>query len=368
MSNPERTDIPSEPKKQDGLLKRLLKMILNNWAWKLTCLVVAVILWAGLIMQDSSLVRSKVFSDVTINVLNEEALMRNGYIVVSGLGAENLSGLRMRVDVPQRVYETVQASNFNVRVDLNRIHGAGRQTLQVLTTNSTTYGTVTDLSIAYIDVEVEEYVTRSRIPVRIATTGQLREGLYATAAAADPIYVAIAGPKSKVDAVARCVVPYDLTEMDYIGTERTALPFRLESRDEEVIPQDQITTSPLNSGVKIETITVEQTFYELVSLPVDIGSLISGQPAEGYHVESISVVPSQVKVAFGEQTDTAAVENLRVVQPIDISGLQTSKSFSASLVRPADAKYMGLTGVQVTVEIEADRNETEGTDKESGEV
>lgn len=357
MSNPENNDRSAEliaetGTGKPGVFRRVLRWLTHNWGIKLGCLAVAIILWAGLIMQDSSLVRTKTFTDVTINVLNEETMLRNGYIVVSGLSPEVLTGLRMRVDVPQRVYDTAQASNYSARVDLSRIRGTGRQTLQVLTTSTSTYGTVVDLSITNIEVEVDEYVTRSRIPVRIATTGTLQEGLYAAAATADPIYVEIAGPRSKVETVARCVVPYDLSEMPYyVGTERTALPFRLENRDEEEVSQELITTSPLNSGVQIDTITVEQTFYKTVSLPVNVDSLLSGTPAEGFHVESVSVEPSQIRVAFSEQTDSTGIGELHPVQPVDIEGLSETKSFSAALVRPADAKYMGLTAVQVTVEI-----------------
>ena len=350
MSNPEKTE--QIPGKKTAFFRRLLAAITHNWGWKLGCLVAAIFLWGGLIMQDSSLMRMKVFNDVTISVMNEDALMRDGYIVVSGLDTEALSGLRMRVDVPQRIYGTVQASSFNARVDLSQIHGTGKQTLKVLTTSSTTYGTVTDLSVDTIEVEVEEYATRSRIPVRVATTGKLRDGIYAAAATADPVYVAVAGPKSQVDNIARCVVSYDLSELAYsVGTERTALPFRLEDRQENEIPTDLITVTPLNTGVRIDTITVEQTFYELVSLPVEISTLLTGNPAEGYEVISIDVDPSQVRVAFGEQTDASAIESVHASAPADISGLTSSRSFSVPLLRPTDAKYIGMTAVTVTVEI-----------------
>lgn len=369
MSIPEKPE-QAPQREKTPVFQHLLAVITHNWGWKLGCLIAAIFLWGGLIMQDGTLMRSKVFNDVTINVINEDVLMRNGYTVVSGLSPENLSGVRMRVDVPQRVYENVQASTYNARVDLSRIQGTGRQTLQVLTTSSSTYGTVLDLTVTSIEVEVEEYVIRSRIPVRVATTGKLHEGLYAAAATPDPIYVAIAGPKSRVDNVARCVVPYDLSTLPYtVGTERTALPFRLEDRLENEIPQDRITVSPLNTGIRIDSITVEQTFYELSSLPVDVDSLLTGTPAEGYEVVSISVDPSQVRVAFSDQADVTSIEALYASTPADISGLTASKSMTVPLLRPTDAKYIGVSSVTVTVEIApAASEEAEATpaDQESG--
>ena len=364
MSNPEKNEQRTSAVK--GFFRTLLSTLTHNWGWKLGCLIAAIFLWSGLIMQDGTLVRSKVFNDVTISVLNEDTLMRNGYTVVSGLDAEALSGLRMRVDVPQRVYETVQAANYNARIDLSRIRGTGKQTVQVLTTSSTTYGTVVDLSVNSIEVEVEEYVTRSRIPVRVSTTGKVQDGWYAAAATADPIYVAIAGPKSLVDSVVRCVVPYDLSELTYsAGTDRIALPFVLEDRQENEIPQDRITVTPLNTSVRIDTITVEQTFYELVTLPVDVESLVSGKPANGYRIVSIDVEPSQVRAAFSDQTDLSAIESIRTSAPADIRGLSETRTFNVGLLRPTDAKYIGVTAVTVTVEIEPETAEEETADEES---
>ena len=354
MSNPEKND-QQKSKPGSSILLHLKRIFLHDWGWKLGCLVAALFLWGALISQDATLSRSKVFTDVTINVLNEDTLLRNGYIVVSGLEPSELSGVRMRVEVPQRMYDTAQASNYNARVDLSRIRGTGKQTLQVLTTNSTTYGSVADLSVPTIEVEVEEYITRSRIPVRIAATGKAPENLYAAAATADPIYVEITGPKSLVDQVVRCVVPYDLSELSHqAGTERTALPFRLEDRQENEVPQELIFVSPLSSGIQIDTITVEQVFYEMVSLPVDMSTLLTGTPAAGYHVESIHLDPSQVRAAFSEQTNLTDLGSIHVSAPVDISGLSESKAFSVPLLRPADAKYLGISAVTVTVEIAAD--------------
>ena len=363
MSTPEKPEQNQEIKKGKAFFQRLLAAVTHNWGWKLGCLLAAIFLWGGLIMQDGTLVRSKVFNDVTISVMNEDAMLRNGYIVVSGLDADALSGVRMRVDVPQRIYESVQAANFNVRVDLSRIRGTGSQTLQVLTTSSTAYGSVQDLSVTSIDVQVEQYVTRSRIPVRVATAGKLPEGLYAAAATADPIYVAIAGPKSLVDNVARCVVPYDLSEMAFsAGTERTALPFRLEDRQEKEIPKNLITVSPLNTGIRIDSITVEQTFFDVVSLPVDIPSLYTGAPADGYEIVSIDVDPSQVRAAFSEHTDLEALESLHAASPADISGITSTRSFTVPLLRPTDAKYMGVSAVTLTLEVERSAQPESGPD------
>ena len=104
-------------------LLRLKMWITHNWPWKLLSLFLAICLWSGLITQDESLTREKVFNDVTINIVNADTLRRNGFIIVSGL--ENLPTVRFRADVPQKVYNIASASNYNYRADCIR-HARGK--------------------------------------------------------------------------------------------------------------------------------------------------------------------------------------------------------------------------------------------------
>ena len=104
---------PSLRKALKGAPQRLWRLIYHNWPWKLLALFLALCLWAGLITQDPTLTRERVFTDVTVSVVGPDTLRRNsGLIVLSGLEDENLTA-RLRVDVPQREYNTVTASNYN---------------------------------------------------------------------------------------------------------------------------------------------------------------------------------------------------------------------------------------------------------------
>lgn len=104
---------PSLRKALKGAPQRLWRLIYHNWPWKLLALFLALCLWAGLITQDPTLTRERVFTDVTVSVVGADTLRRNsGLIVLSGLEDENLTA-RLRVDVPQREYNTVTASNYN---------------------------------------------------------------------------------------------------------------------------------------------------------------------------------------------------------------------------------------------------------------
>ena len=102
-TEPKRNEIGSVRQALRQAPARFLRVCLHNWGWKLLSLFLAVCLWAGLITQDPTLTRERVFSDVPVTVTGTDTLIGNGLIVVSGLEDENLS-VRLRADVPQRSY------------------------------------------------------------------------------------------------------------------------------------------------------------------------------------------------------------------------------------------------------------------------
>ena len=86
------------------ILRGLRHLILHNGWFKLLALLISVLLWAGLISQDESLTRDKVFSNVSVNVIGTDTMKRNGYIVVSNL-SEVLGEVTAVAAVPQQQYE-----------------------------------------------------------------------------------------------------------------------------------------------------------------------------------------------------------------------------------------------------------------------
>lgn len=330
------------------------KALIHNWQWKLLSLFLAVCLWSGLITQDESLTREKIFNDVSINVTNADTLRRNGFIIVSGL--DDLPAVRIRVDVPQKNYNTVTASNYNLRIDLSRIRETGEQTLQVLSSSSSNYGTVTDISVESVAVQVDEYITRSRIPVRLNITGALPDGLYGGEPQVDPAYVVVSGPRSLVENVVRCVVDYDLSTLTaQAGTERTAVPFRLVDNDGRDVDSSLIDVT--SQSVSLDSIIVSQTLYTAKTLVINTSDLVVGTPAEGYSIRRISAEPSSL-VAAGKDPYISALGDLHLAeftdQQIDVSNMRATVTRNISLTKPSDIAHFSTDSVLINVEIAPD--------------
>ena len=150
---------------------RIFRTAIHNWPWKLLALFLALCLWAGLITQDASLTRERVFTDVPLALSGSETMRRNGLIVLSGLEDEHLTA-RLRVDVPQREYNNVVYSNYSPRVDLTRVTRPGEQEVKVTASSTLAYGTVQDITPATLTVVVDEYVTNYRVPVAVNLIGE----------------------------------------------------------------------------------------------------------------------------------------------------------------------------------------------------
>lgn len=343
--NPE---IQQSPRKS-GWLGRVLKGIVNNWTWKLLALLLAVCLWAGLITQDPTLTRERVFTDAPVSITGSETLRRNGLIVLSGLEDENLLS-RLRVEVPQREYNTVTSANYTPRVELSRITQPGEQQIKLYATSTTAYGSVQDISPATLDVVVDEYVTNYRIPVSVNVVGEYPEGFYGGAFTRDPSLVALSGPKSLVDQVARIYVDYDASALTpEAGEVATALPMRFVDREGNEIVSDLLEVT--SSGVVLRSIIIEQDLYPIRVLPVSDLDIISGEPAKGYQITGVEISPTVLRAA-GDETIINDIQSLFMESTVNVDGVTESITTSLRVKKPSELAYLNSTTVNVTVTVE----------------
>ena len=339
-----------QPKKWlQSLPKRLLKLVTHNWGWKVLAVLLALCLWAGLITQDPTLTRERVFGDVKVSVTGSDTLRRNGMIVLSGLEDEALV-TRLRVDVPQREYNSASATNFNPRVELSRVTETGEQTLKIITTSTTTYGTVQSLSPDSVSVVVDQYVTNYRVPVTVNIIGEYPQGYYGATPTADPSVVAVSGPKSIVDQIARVYVDFDVSKLiAREGLSRSALGMRFADAGGNAVESDLLEAT--SSDVLLRTIIVQQQLYPSKALPVSTVGVTVGTVAQGYHIASVDITPASVLTA-GESGALEALESIAVATPLDVTGLNQSFAAEVRLDKPIDLNYLNVDEVLVSVTIE----------------
>ena len=343
---------PQNPQENESGIRMLVtragKAVVKNWGTKLVALLIAVVLWATLIAQDPSLTREKTFEGVTISVTGADTMKRNGYIVVSDLDRV-LDDAYLRVEVPQLQYDTVTSSPFNARVDLSRVKTTGRQTVNVLTTNTSMYGTVLEVEPSSVQITVEEYVTRYRIPVTVSIIGKMPEGYYATMPSIDPPMIAVSGPKSLVDSIVRAEAVLDLSQLPtQEGVMRTAVPIILQDANGKPINSKLLEAT--SESVLLDSIILEQTIYAQRQMAVSDIAAVTGVPAKGYEIKSVTVSPANI-IAAGYTDSLKAMDTLYLSAPVSVEGASESFTQRVAIRKPSELAYLSADSVTIAVEI-----------------
>lgn len=342
---------PENPQQRTITMKALLNKaksaLTRNWGIKLVCFGLAILLWGGQISQDPNLTREKTFTDVSINRVGEDALMRNGLIVVSGLS--DLSPIQMRAEVPQKQYASATPGSYNLRVDLSRITAPGEQMLPLVTTSSNTYGQVTWLSQSEVKVVVDSYETRRRIPVELDSLASAPAGFYAPPPSRDPATVTISGPGELVRKVVKCQATYDMRMLEArAGTQSFALSFTLKDAKGDALDQSLISVT--SESVTLDSVLVEQQLHPLRTVDINLAGVTKGEPSPGYQVVSISADPSYLSVA-GSNELLKSLKTLDLSGRIDIEGVKESLIRAVRVERPQGALYVSEDAVYVNVQI-----------------
>ncbi|MBQ3705550.1 MAG: hypothetical protein II888_03775 [Clostridia bacterium] len=342
----------------EKLLSVLRHAVLHNGWFKLLALLISVLLWAGLISQDETLTRDKTFSDISVTVSGTDTMKRNGYIVTSDL-AKELTGVTAVAAVPQKQYDNAQASAYNVRVDLSRITGVGSQELRLLSSSSSVYGRITGITPASVTVDVEDYVTRYRIPVSVSVNGDLPAGWYMSTPSVDPPLVVVSGPRTLVNGISRARVFINPNELDWEeGTAVFSAALALYNRSGDPVTDSLLEVS--YDGVSLDSVVLETTMLPTATYDVTemIGTI--NEVAEGYAVEDIHVSPEHITVAarsevLNQMTDLALSEHY-----VDLKGLTETTSFQIKVSKPSEDAVLSNETITVTVEVEPDGTNSEG--------
>jgi len=355
-----------DEKNQESLKTRiggtLRRFFLNNLWFKVLAVLISIVLWAGLISQDETLTREKVFYGVSVNVSGTDTMKRNGYIVVSDLD-EALNDVTVVAAVPQKQYESVDVSTYNIRVELNRITGTGTQELKLLSTTSSNYGRVTSITPSSITLEVEDYVTRYRIPVSVSVTGETPSGWYMSSPSVDPPLVAVSGPQTLVNSISRARVFLNQDEVEWEeGSMVMSANLVLYNRSGEEVVSDLL-------EVSYESVALDSVVLEASILPTrtyDVTDLIDtlNDVADGYEVVATHISPESITVAARSEVLEQMNELALSDHYVDLKGLTDTTSFQIKVSKPSDDAILSNDTITVTVDVDPiETEETESTNE-----
>jgi len=308
---------------------RIGRLIFHNWPLKLAAIVLASMLYAGLVISQSA---QELPGSIRVDVLNQPAdtsLVQNPPQVT-----------RIRYVAISDPTARATPDSFRATIDLKDVDPLAGPTVVPIRVESVD-PRFTALSWDPPSVQIRLDPLKDQVVKVNVVTGAIPATLQVRPAVVTPDTVTVRGPASVIDRVTS--VRADVT------IEPSGLNI---DRDVDLIPVDDVgnrvtpvRVDPATAHVHIDVISEPQTH----SVPVNPN--VTGTPATGYEVVSVAVDPAVVTL----QLDLNQVADLPAADtaPISISGATQSVEADVGLALPAGVLSLKDTTVHVTVTIRA---------------
>ncbi|HEX3428986.1 MAG TPA: CdaR family protein [Candidatus Limnocylindrales bacterium] len=309
-------------------MSRLLRAIIYNWPLKLAAIVLATLLYAGLVVSQNAQSRDV---GVQIQAVNQKA----NTIIIGGLGEIQ----QVRYFVTNNTYVTVTSASFTATVDLANIDpGPLTQSVKVNVDSPDPRIQVLSAVPAYVAVRLENVASKD-VPV-VVVPGAVPPGLQVFPPVPSIQRVTVRGAKSDIDRVtaARAAVPIDASGIDI-------------NREFVLTPVDNL--GEVVRGVDVEPPTVNVTmrvFKDRRTATIPVKAIVTGDPGSGFEVTRVLVTPPVLTVE-GDPADLANVLTADT-SPVSIQGRTSDLDTDVTLALPTGVSSTDAATVHVHVAIQ----------------
>ena len=324
-------------KRVGGVLGAIWRRITHNLGYKLLSILLAILLWSYVISNNSSITRTKTINGLTGYIRNQSVLSNYAGLALYDDLSEELTGISVVLELPQSDYSYATADNVQVSLDLSGVRTAGTQ--EVSLTATTSYGRVVRVVPDRLTLNFEPLDSRV-IPVNVQLNVPEEQDIWCNVLRSTPQSLTIRGASSVVQRVSAAAVTVDTA--DAAGSFTVAVPYTLiDSSGQEVAP------TMLERSTSSISVSVEVYPTRDIPISTEIAGAVSGQPAEGYVVESIAVQPETLTVA-ADQEILDGLEEL-YIEPISVDG--ASQSFSVRQAVSSLSAFKSISASEVYVNV-----------------
>jgi YbbR domain-containing protein len=303
---------------------RILALLVHNWPLKLAAVGLATLLYGGLVVSQSTQTLPDVV--IPIEVVGQPA---DSFLLTS---IDPVTEIRYFAPPGTRPL----SSDFTASIDLSGVQpGSGPQRIQVQVHS-------TDTSIRIVGVQPDHVTVNLDILGRrtvgvVVEHAPAPEGLELGDESAEPDAVEVFGPASVIGRVvaARASVIIQESGIDV-------------DQDIELVPVDELGEAVAMVDVEPRTSHVTiPVFSDRETRTLPVNPVVTGDPAAGFEVESVTVDPP-VMLVEGDADQLA--ELVRVdTEPIPMTGVSSDRSVSVALDLPTGVLAVGAEEVRVTI-------------------
>ena len=305
-------------------MTRALQVLVHNWPLKLAAIGLATLLYGGVVLTQNS-------NTFTQPVPVIPRKIPDGAVLLTLPPPTTSISYFAPTDVPAPT-----ASSFTAFVDLTGIEPNGQIVQRpVQVENADARIQILSVNPPYVNIQLDQFTQRT-VPVEIEQ-GVPPTGLTVGVMDVEPKQVTVEGAKSLVDKVVKATGAVVIQE-----------PGLDIDQDVDLIPVDSVgnRVSPVDLSPRFVHVTLP-VFSDRQSRTLPVKPVITGTPAPGFEVETVTVTPSVVTVeGDADQLSTLLSVN---TMPVSINGASSTLTTNADLDLPTGVVPIGDTGVSVKV-------------------
>ncbi len=327
------------------MLRRLTKLVTDNFGLKVLAAVFAVILWLVIInVEDPE--KSTVFT-VPVRIENADYLTEMGktYEVL-----DDSDVISITVTGKRSIIEDLSATDFSVVANMENIDET--MSMIPITISVPGYGNQLEISkrSSYVQVLVENLVTKE-YDIEVVTNGTPSSNCYLDSTEVTPQKVTVTGPETYVNEIERAEVSMDISGA-WADVSDTGQILLLD-KDGAEVSQAQLTLSSTDASM---------VAHVLMKKEVPIEFNVTGELSGSYRLESVKSTVDSV-VVEGTSDVLGTIEKINISAPqLNVDG--ATATFTA-VIHLADYLPDGVTlaegekeDAEVTVAIQAQMTKT----------
>jgi YbbR domain-containing protein len=312
-------------------MRRVLAIVVHNWPLKLAAVVLATLLYAGIVLSENV---QTFGASIPIVPLRQPA---NAVIVGNLPSVSNI-----RYVAPTDVAGRLTRDGFRASIDLASASPTPDNpfvTVRVDLTYADARVRILDYSPQVISVQLDPLVQKS-VPIEI-DQGPVPSGLQVGQPVLSATSATVSGPDSIVRLVAAARARV-LIQPSAINVDQSVPLVAVDALGTEVGPAD-LEPSEVHVSIEVGGLTTTKT--------VPITPNVTGVPADGFEVASIEAAPLVATIAG----DADALTPLTMVAtaPVSVTGASRDVSATVKLALPQGLNALTTDQVRVTVHVRA---------------
>lgn len=315
---------------------KLKEKLMGNLMLKIIALVIAFLIWL-LVTNTNNPIKTQLFTNVPINVVNQDSIADIGKVVEP----EGSGTVTLKVTEKRSVLERLAKSgaDFYVEADMENINAMNTVPLTVTCSNAFVTWDEIEISPSSLKVTLEDKVEQAFV-ASVSTTGTTAKGFeVGSTEIVQGKSIYIAGPESVMKIINQVVAPVNVTAMNNDMTLASTLKI-YDKNGSELTDSQMSNLEFKDSNGAVLTDGVVQVNVKMWRVQTDIPIEVKtdGVPRFGYQVVGIETIPVTISLAGTESALAELGGKLTLTDAISVSGASDNITQEIDLTDTLESK------------------------------